>query len=274
MTAHKGTLRRRAKRVLVPVVAVGTMSAGVLAVAATPVEAATINYGYSCPIWANVSLFGGPSGSQGCGTQSSSYASANSASPSATLTAAGVVSNVDSDGLMVTYGPANIVSSPYDSNDNTTNTGALTAQTVWNGTGNMTALSQAKALGPSPFWTKTPTSWQTAADVGHAKATCSSSSTSNNGSVEIKNGVVDTAVDPESGMPTAQTAVPNNPSQGYTVNFTVDTVSDEEWGYIVFNERSTDANGVLTINAAHMYLMGPIAVGDVIYGQVKCGRAA
>jgi hypothetical protein len=273
---HDKTFRGRTRKLLVPVVAMGSISGGVLAVSATPAHAATVNVAKACSIYSNVSLFGGTAGSQGCGPQSSSYSSSNSLAPSATmLSGGGTINNVDSDGAMLTYGPANIVSSPYDSSDNTTNTGVLTAQTSWNGsTGNVSALAQAKAIGPSPFWTKTPTSWQTAADIGHVKTTCSSTSTTNNATVEIKNGVVDLALDPDTGYPTSQQSVATNPSQGLSYNFTIDTVSEDEWGYIVFNERTTNADGSLTVVGAHMYMMGPIAVGEVKYGEVTCGKAA
>jgi len=37
----------------------------------------------------------------------------------------------------------------------------------------------------------------------------------------------------------------------------------------VFNEQ-TPATGAITINAAHMYLLGPTAKGDLLVGQVRC----
>ena len=39
----------------------------------------------------------------------------------------------------------------------------------------------------------------------------------------------------------------------------------------VFNEQIRGANGTLTVNAVHQYLLGPTAVGELILGQVVCG---
>jgi len=273
MSARGRTVGGRTKRLLVPVMAMGTVSGGVLAVTtAAPAHAATANVGYACALWSNVSLFDGPYGSQGCGTQTSTYATANSAAPSVTLPSSGAYTALtDSDGAKLVYGPAVIVSSPYDANDNTYNTGSLNVYTYATST-NTYGGATSRALGPSPFWTKTPTSWQPASSEGYAKATCSSTSTSNNASVEIKNGVVDTKLDPDTGYPVSQVLVPNNPAPGYRVDFTIDTVSPDEKGYIVFNERVVNADGSMTTNAAHMYMLGPIAKGEVIYSQVRCGH--
>ncbi|MCA1693170.1 MAG: hypothetical protein LC733_13625, partial [Actinobacteria bacterium] len=39
----------------------------------------------------------------------------------------------------------------------------------------------------------------------------------------------------------------------------------------VYNEQIVNPDGSLTVNAVHMYLFGPVAVGHVIKGQVTCG---
>jgi hypothetical protein len=40
---------------------------------------------------------------------------------------------------------------------------------------------------------------------------------------------------------------------------------------VVYNEHVFNSDGSLTVNAAHMYLFGRIAVGEAIKGQVRCG---
>jgi hypothetical protein len=39
----------------------------------------------------------------------------------------------------------------------------------------------------------------------------------------------------------------------------------------VFNEQIRNPDGSITVNAAHQYLLGPTAVGDLIIGQSVCG---
>jgi len=41
----------------------------------------------------------------------------------------------------------------------------------------------------------------------------------------------------------------------------------------VFNEQIV-ANGAITVNAAHQYLLGPTAVGELIIGQSRCATTA
>ncbi len=39
----------------------------------------------------------------------------------------------------------------------------------------------------------------------------------------------------------------------------------------VFNEHVRNLDGSLTVQAAHLYLLGPTAVGDLFIGTVECG---
>ncbi len=135
----------------------------------------------------------------------------------------------------------------------------------------MSSQARAKAVGPSPFWTGTPSSDPASSTVGYVRSSCTATSpTSKNGSVTIENGFVDTATDGD-GNPTSRVAVPSNPPQNYQVPFTINSVGDH--GVMVFNERIQNADGSLTVNGAHMYLQGPFALGDVIIAQVTCGHA-
>ncbi len=261
--------RARARRALLVGVAAAGLVGGSLGAKLPVAHASTANVGYACAYYSNVSFGGGPYGSQGCGTQTSIYATANSASPSVTLPSSGAaVSATDNDGAKAVYGPAVVFSSPYDANDNTANSGQLYVAT--SGTSTVTSQARAKAVGPSPFWTGTPTSSPSSPTVGYVRASCSASSpTSKSGSVYIENGFVDTATDSE-GNPTSRVAVPSNPPQNYRVPFTINSVGDQ--GVMVFNERIQNADGSLTVNGAHMYMQGPFALGDVIIAQVTCGH--
>ena len=42
----------------------------------------------------------------------------------------------------------------------------------------------------------------------------------------------------------------------------------------VFNEQLVGADGLITVNAAHEYVLGPIALGDVILGHTDCWMSA
>ena len=267
--AKHGSVKRPFRRVLMVGAATVSMAAGSVAVTALPAQALTSNVGYACGYWANVSLFSGPYGSQGCAPQTYANATANSLSPSVTLPASGAPTQaIDNDGAIAFYGPATLFSSPYDANDNLGKSGQL--YTATSGGGTVTSLARAMAVGPSPFWTKTPTSWQPATDVGFVQASCSASSpTSKSSQVRVRHGVVDTSVG-QDGYPTSQVQVPEFPPPNYTVPFTIDNVGDH--GVMVFNEVINNADGSITVNGAHMYLQGPIALGDLIIAQVKCGH--
>ncbi|MGI9022325.1 MAG: hypothetical protein ACR2HV_03650 [Acidimicrobiales bacterium] len=64
-------------------------------------------------------------------------------------------------------------------------------------------------------------------------------------------------------------AIPLNPPPNLTINGTLESVDDTY--KVVFNEQIINADGSLTINAVHEFLLGPTAVGDVYIGQVRCG---
>ncbi|CAA9225737.1 MAG: hypothetical protein AVDCRST_MAG76-961 [uncultured Acidimicrobiales bacterium] len=263
-------LNRRARRLLAPMLAMGTISAGALAVTATPAHAA-VGSGYGCAYKSNISLFGGPFGTQGCGTQTSTYATPNSAAPDRSWVYGSPGSATDSDGAMAKYGPAVFLSSPYDINDTLTNTGQLKVST--SGTTNVNVSARATGLGPSPFWTSTPTSHPNpSSPAGYAEGRCIAYPNGTKaGSSTISKGYVDTKLDADGyPLPGYTVAVPTAPAPNTRINFTIDNISPEEHGHMVFNEQILNPDGSITVTAAHMYAEGPIAVGDVAIGQVTC----
>jgi len=264
----------------VPLVAVGTVAAGVLAVTAAPAQA-SVEQTYACAYRTNVFLFSGGYTTQGCPPQTDSGATANSLSPAATLPAAGGnIMLTDADGARAIYhGVANFFSSPYDPADNLHNSGKLD---VWvaGGSGGVQAVAKAETVGPSPFWTRSPSSaapWAEPAKsgssydgtTGYVEAKCQGSGSSEVGTVTIKNGYVDT-ITGSNGYPTQTVAVPNPTPINYRVDYVMENVGDS--GYIIFNEQIANADGTLTVNGAHMYMQGPFALGDVIIAQVTCGH--
>ena len=67
------------------------------------------------------------------------------------------------------------------------------------------------------------------------------------------------------------TAVPESPTPNFTI--TGSNGAGDSFRY-VFNEQVVGADGSLTVNAVHLFLLGPIVTGDVIIGQVVCGVTA
>ena len=125
------------------------------------------------------------------------------------------------------------------------------------GTHAMQSYAVATVRGPGPF---------VARSVAGA---CAASAIGKPLTARLDNAVVMTSTDPY-GIPLTTVAVPPNPPVGLTMPFTINTVGGH--GIIVFNERIDNSDGSTTLTAAHMYMQGPIAMGNMTIGQVRCGR--
>lgn len=180
---------------------------------------------------ANISLFGTPQ-------------PPNGPHPTVTLPpGGGSVQQSDPDGHAINYGPATLFIS-----------GALTVESsgTTGATGSVT--SRAHIVGDAEG--RDPLRWT---DLTQTCSAATNGATS--GTTTIVGGTVTST--------TGTTTVPTNPPVNHTVTGVVPGANDNF--RIVFNERSVDASGVLTITAAHLYLLGPTARGDVFIGQVRCG---
>ena len=106
-------------------------------------------------------------------------------------------------------------------------------------------------------------------------STCTASESGVSGSTTITDGMlmIDSGSD-RPGHDPVTVPLPTNPAPNTTyeghlhIGNTTDTF---RW---VFNEQIVNADGSLTVNAAHQYLLGPIATGELIIGQVVCGMTA
>jgi hypothetical protein len=269
---------------LIPVLAMATTAAGVFGATAPPASA-SVGQTYACGYWANVNIFNTGYKTQGCAPQTDSAATANSLAPSVTLPAAGgSVSVADTDGAKAIFsGVATMFSSPYDPADNLQNSGRMDVSVVGNTSG-VVATATSQTVGPTPFWTRSPSSAAPYAEpaksgstydgtVGSVQAKCQGASTGQEvGTVTIKNGYVDTATD-ANGYPTRTVAVPADTAHGLTQNYRVDYTLNNvgDHGYVIFNERINNADGTTTINGAHMYMQGTHSFGDVIIAKTVCG---
>jgi len=106
-------------------------------------------------------------------------------------------------------------------------------------------------------------------------STCTASESGASGSTTITDGVLvtDSGSD-RPGHDPVTVPLPTNPAPNttYEGHLHIGNTSDTfRW---VFNEQIVNADGSLTVNAAHQYLLGPIATGELIIGQVVCGMTA
>lgn len=122
--------------------------------------------------------------------------------------------------------------------------------------GGSTNCTAPGGFGPNP---------PTEGDSLHSECTASASGTT--GTTRLVNAILATATDPE-GDPINEEPVPENPPVNYTRTGQLTNVGDNF--KIVYNEQIREPNGALTVNAVHMSLLGPIAVGEQILGQVRC----
>lgn len=126
------------------------------------------------------------------------------------------------------------------------------------------------------------TSQQEILTAAAAESTCTANSTGVSGSTTITGGTleVDSGFDANDDgdytdagehAPVSQ-ALPASPAanQEFTGHIHLSSTSQDSFR-VVFNERVTNSDGSITVNAVHEYLLGPVAKGEVIVGQVVCG---
>jgi hypothetical protein len=101
-------------------------------------------------------------------------------------------------------------------------------------------------------------------------STCTASESGVSGSTTITDGllVTDNGDDDHERV---TVTLPANPAPNTTYEGLLRIGSRTDTFRWVFNEQIVNADGSLTVNAAHEYLLGPIATGDLIVGQVVCG---
>jgi glucose/arabinose dehydrogenase len=212
-------------------------------------------YGY----YTNVGFSGGPQSVRGHG-QSVPPGDAASASPSVTLpSAGGSQTTTDPDGADAVYGPAHIFESH----------GPMTVHTegTTGGSGAVSSSAIVDDIEPNdPFTAPSPD--------GQVKSTCTADETGVSGSTTITGGRL-ALQDPNpdvSGEPGEVVVTPPvDPAPGTEYAGVVANVND--YFTVVFNEQIRTADAI-TVNAVHMFLEGPTAVGEMIIAQSRCGVAA
>ncbi len=271
--------RGRGRRAVVFAVLFWTATLGLASVGQLPAEAAVNTVkGYACGYYTNVGLFGGPQAKLGCAPQlGQPFAPATAAtlSPSVELPPTGSATPItvtDPDGATGKYGPAVIfggVWPPHVGSGPPSGPITVSTQGTTGVNGSVTASTDIRlntpanadnpgGFGPMPVW----------GDSLHVE--CSATETSVSGSTSFTNSFIAKATDSDGEpLPSETEAIPANPPPNYTRSGVITNVGDVFTA--VFNEQIINPDGSLTVNAVHMYLFGPVAVGDMVKGQVTCG---
>jgi len=209
--------------------------------------------GSACGYYTDISFFGGPSSRRGC-DQTEGPAAGNA--PSVTLPPGGtdtLIDKVDANGAIAQYGPA-VIFSGQTPPEPPPPSGRLRVTTT--GTTKVVSTASVRNVGPDTFL---------ADDVS---SRCVATNSGSSGTTTITNGVVVTATDAE-GNPTETVNVPTSPPKNFTVR---GRTNNGERFRIVFNQQMVAEDGTRTVNAVHQYLLGPIAVGDLVIAQTTCGN--
>ena len=228
---------------LVPLVAMATAALAVLGLSGPSSADVTAVQGSAYGYFASVSLFGGPANTRG-------------PAPVVTLPPGGsaIPITAGAPSALVQFGPAILFSS-----------------------GPITVSTQGTA-GPAGFVTSTSnienvnTSGQEVFTAANVSSTCTASEAGVSGSTTIVGGTLQVSEgDPNVDGDEVIVAIPANPAPNTVHAGQIETVGDRFRA--VFNEQIVNADGSITVNAYHLYLLGPTAIGEVIVGHAVCAVA-
>ncbi|MGH9281186.1 MAG: hypothetical protein ACRD12_24260 [Acidimicrobiales bacterium] len=196
-----------------------------------------------------VGLFGGPPNTVG-------------PAPLAQLPANGGKDEKSLPELIAQFGPATVFGGKYvEPGRNPSGPLKVTTEGKLGRDGSVTSSASIINIGPGPL---------IADDMS---SSCKASEQGLTSSVTITNGIVETKYDIPSQEPIASLnfQIPPNPPPNTSVTGTLDHIGDSY--RVVLNEQVIEP-GKITVRAAHMYLIGPIAVGDMIVGESVCAVTA
>ena len=175
---------------------------------------------------------------------------------------AGPVAVTDSDGARAIYGSRALFSGQWPQTaTEPPPSGRLTVscQGTTGATGSASSSASVIDVGPGPFI------------AGEVHSTCTATESGATGTTTILGGVLVTSTDAD-GKPVTRESIPIEPDVNYTRTGTINDVGDVY--RIVLNEQIEDpVTGALTVNAAHLYLLGPTAEGEVVIASSTCGVA-
>jgi ELWxxDGT repeat protein len=237
--------------------------------------------GGACGYYTNISLFGGAPERRGCGQTADIPAGT---SPSVSLPAAGSapITATKPEGAMGLYGPAAIFSGQWPEDAAVpSNSGPLTVSTQGaTGEGGSATSSADVTLFDTPVPVRCygdppgTTNCGGPGGIGpgpvtadEAHSSCVADESGLFASASFVNGVFDSKHDVSTQLPIVSEPIPAKPPPNYTRSGTLDHVGDSYT--VVFNEQILGPDSI-TVNAVHMYLLGPTAVGDMVVAQSRC----
>jgi hypothetical protein len=191
----------------------------------------------------NVSLFGGPVNN--AGPLPTVTLPSTGASPAVTA------SEPQTEGK---FGPATIFSS-----------GAITVSTEGKLGADGSATSSADLRNVNRSQQEVFTAQRVQSNCRATESGASGSTTLTGGVLRVSEG------DPDVDGDDTNVTLPDNPPANTEHRGSIEAVGDTF--RIIFNEQIPQTGGI-TINAAHMFLLGPSAVGELIIGQTVCSTAA
>lgn len=275
-------------RPLAPLVALVVLGAATLTLIGPSSAGADVTTvkGSAFGYFAKVSLFGGPSNLRGFGQQDCTAPNvpdgcvptatppSSSSSPSVALPASGGnLSQAKPEGAKAQYGPATIFGGKQCDTCTPPPSGPIKvdSQGTTGPAGSVTSSADITlripgteadpgGVGPNTFVADRVFSTCTAATSGAITA-----------SAIIDKGILATSTDAD-GNALTTVNIPANPPANYTVTGTITNVGDNFKD--VFNEQIMNSDGSLTVNAFHVYLLGPTAVGDLVVSSSTCGLSA
>lgn len=260
-------------------------SAALSSLTAPPASAAVttvrgLAYGYT----ANVSLGGGgPYERQGYGQVlctggaqvpagcTDPLTAPTSASPSVSLpVSGGSLSQTDTNGAQAKFGPATIFGGKWPPTvANAPPSGPITVSTSGTtGPGGSVTSSVDIVLYSPPSVTVPGGVGPPPVEADEMHSTCTASETGISASTRIVNGVLALTTD-GTGEPLTTEPIPTNPPVNYLRAGEITNVGDRFRA--VFNEQIRNADGSITVNAYHLYMLGPFARGEMIVGSSTCG---
>ncbi|MDQ6782796.1 MAG: VCBS repeat-containing protein [Actinomycetota bacterium] len=261
--SHCGVQRRLLVVGLVLSAALAAVVQSPAAAAVTPPVGSGGAYGY----YLKVSLFGGPPATRG-------------PKPAVVLPPTGAAQSGTAATTSAVFGPAQFFSSGQVDVSTQGSSGSVTS------TANVQNVDRGgqESFGYGPLdvatlYPKNPNGLSTT-----IASTCTASSTGASGSTTVTNGQLEldngfdplnngTYVDPTPGSnahPPVRVIVPTNPAPNTTYQGHIEVNGSQDYFKYVFNEQFVNADGGITVYAAHEYILGPTAVGDLYIGKSTC----
>ncbi|MDQ6617335.1 MAG: hypothetical protein M3083_21965 [Actinomycetota bacterium] len=247
-----GVSSRWGKR-LSPLVAMATLVGGLFALGGQAFANVTAVTGSAYGVSANISLFGG---------QQPPFGPA----PRVTLPSGGsTIITASAPSENVTYGPAQFFSSGKET---VTTKGSIGTSGSVTST---TSIASATQPAGTCLGTQTSCIYAGPFTATSIASSCTATQTAVSGKTTFVTGKLVTATD-TNGNPTTTVAIPANPPANDTISgYLYAGTTDKETFTWIFNQQKVNADGSITVTAAHQILIGPTAKGDLYIGQAVCG---